>query len=351
VSLPNSISIAGRVIGAAEPPYIVAELSANHRGDIEHAFALMVAAKRAGADAVKIQTYTADSITIDHDGPGFTIEGGLWHGRTLYELYQEASTPWAWHADLFSKARELDITIFSSPFDPSAVDFLEQLNTPAYKVASFEIIDLPLIERMAATGKPLIISTGMATDEEIDEAVQAARGAGCQDLALLHCTSGYPTPPEESNLAALGELERHDVVIGLSDHTRGIAVPIGAVALGAAIIEKHVTMRRADGGLDSAFSLEPEELAEMAKACLTAWKAVGCRRYGRTPSEARNVVLRRSLYVVADIKAGEALTVENIRSIRPGHGLPPKHFPALLGRRAVRDLPRGTPLDWPDLAE
>lgn len=345
------IAIDGRAIGAGESPYIVAELSANHRGDIEQEFQLMVAAKRAGADAIKIQTYTADTITIDHDGPGFTIEGGLWHGRTLYELYQEAYTPWEWHADLFAKARELDITLFSSPFDPTAVDLLEKLDAPAYKVASFEIVDLPLIERMAATGKPLIISTGMANAEEIGEAVQAARGAGCQEIALLHCTSGYPTPPEDSNLAALGELSCYDTVIGLSDHTLGIAVPIGAVALGAAIIEKHVTMRRADGGLDSAFSLEPEELAEMATACRTAWQAIGRRDYARAPSEADNVVLRRSLYVVADIKAGEALSTENIRSIRPGHGLPPKHFPALLGRHAARDLPRGTPLDWADLAE
>ncbi len=345
------LTIAGRAIGTAEPPYIVAELSANHRGDIEQAYQLMVAAKRAGADAIKIQTYTADTITIDHDGPGFVIEGGLWHGRTLYELYQEAHTPWEWHADLFAKARELGITIFSSPFDSSAVELLEQLGAPAYKVASFEIIDLPLIECMAATGKPLIISTGMATADEIGEAVQAARGAGCREIALLHCTSGYPTPPEDSNLAALGELGRYDVVTGLSDHTLGVAVPIGAVALGAAIIEKHVTLRRADGGLESACALAPAELAEMVRACQIAWKSIGQPNYGRAPSEAGNVVLRRSLYVVADIKAGEELSAKNIRSIRPGHGLPPRHYPALLGRRALRDLARGTPLDWSDLSE
>jgi len=345
------ITIDGRVVGAGEPPYIVAELSANHRGDIEQAFAVMVAAKHAGADAIKIQTYTADTITIDHDGPGFTIEGGLWHGRTLYQLYQEAYTPWEWHADLFAKARELEITIFSSPFDPSAVAFLEQLGAPAYKVASFEIVDLPLIECMAATGKPLIISTGMANADEIGEAVAAARGAGCREIALLHCTSGYPTPPEDSNLAALSALGRHDVVTGLSDHTLGIAVPVGAVALGAAMIEKHVTLRRADGGLDSAFSLEPEELAEMTKSCIAAWKAIGSGDDVRAPSEAGNLVLRRSLYVVADIKAGEELTAENVRSIRPGHGLSPKHLPALLGRRARTNLPRGTPLDWSNLAD
>ncbi len=347
----TQITIDGRAIGIAEPPYIVAEVSANHRGNIEQAFEIMAAAKQAGADAIKIQTYTADTITIDHDGPGFTIEGGLWHGRTLYELYQEAYTPWEWHADLFAKARELDITIFSSPFDLTAVDFLEQLDAPAYKVASFEIIDLPLIEHMAATGKPLIMSTGMASAGEIAEAVAAARGAGCSEIALLHCTSGYPTPPEDSNLAALGELSQHNVVTGLSDHTLGIAVPIGAVALGAAIIEKHVTMRRADGGLDSAFSLESEELAEMTKACATAWRAIGRRDYARAPSEVGNVVLRRSLYVVVDIRAGELLTAENVRSIRPGHRLPPKHLPAVLGRSAARDLARGTPLDWPDLSD
>ena len=344
------ISIAGRAIGSAEPPYIVAELSANHRGDIEQAYQLIAAAKRAGADAIKIQTYTADTITIDHDGPGFRIEGGLWHGRTLYELYQEAYTPWEWHADLFARARALGITIFSSPFDPTAVDFLEQLDAPAYKVASFEIVDLPLIERMAATGKPLIISTGMADAEEIGEAVEAARGAGCREIALLHCTSGYPTPPEDSNLSALAALGSFGVVTGLSDHTLGIVVPIGAVALGAAIIEKHVTLRRADGGLDSAFSLEPEELADMAEACTTAWKALGRPDYVRAPSEASNLVLRRSLYVVKGIKAGEFFTPENVRSIRPAHGLAPKHLPEILGRRAAVDLPKGTPLDWSGVA-
>ena len=347
----HTITIGGRTIGAGHPPYIVAELSGNHNGDLGRALALMEAVAEAGADACKLQTYTADTITIAHDGPGFTIQGGLWDGRTLHELYQEAYTPWEWHAELFAKAHDLGITIFSSPFDPTAVDFLEQLNAPAYKVASFEIIDLPLVERMAATGKPLVISTGMANTEEITEAVQAARGAGCREIALLHCISGYPTPPEDSNLTALAALKRFNVVTGLSDHTLGIAVPIGAVALGAAIIEKHVTLRRADGGLDSAFSLEPEELAEMVEACVTAWKALGRPDYERAPSEADNVVLRRSLYVVKDIKLGEALTADNVRSIRPGHGLPPKHFPALLGRRALRDLPRGTPLNWPDLAE
>jgi len=308
------ISIAGRVIGASEPPYVVAELSANHRGDIEQAFALMAAAKRAGADAVKIQTYTADTITIDHDGPGFRIEGGLWHGRTLYELYQEAYMPWKWHAELFDYARQLGITIFSSPFDPTAVDFLEKLDAPAYKVASFEIVDLPLIARMAATGKPLIISTGMASADEIGEAVQAARDAGCREIALLHCTSGYPAPPEDVNLAALANLSQFNVVTGLSDHTLGIEVPVGAVALGAAIIEKHVTLQRADGGLDAAFSLEPEELAEMVKACMIVWKAIGDVDVVRAPSEAGNAILRRSLYVVAEIRSEERRVGKECRS-------------------------------------
>ncbi len=348
----GEISIAGRAIGADQPPYVVAELSGNHHGKIERAFALLEAAKQAGADAVKIQTYTADTITIDHDGPGFRVEGGLWHGRSLYELYEQGHTPWDWHGALFDKARQLGITIFSSPFDATAVDHLEALGAPAYKVASFEIVDLPLIECMAGTGKPLIISTGMATTDEIGEAVAAARAGGCHQLALLHCTSGYPTPPEEANLAALPALaKRFGTVVGLSDHSLGIAVPIGAVALGAALVEKHVTLRRADGGPDAAFSLEPAELAEMVAACATAWQAIGRADYGRAPSEEPNMVFRRSLYVVEDIQAGAELSADNVRSIRPGHGLPPKHLPDILGRRAARDLPRGTPLDWSDVTE
>ena len=341
------ITIAGRRIGAGHPPYVIAEMSGNHNGDITRAFALLEAAKKAGADAVKLQTYTADTITIDHDGPGFRIEGGLWDGRTLYELYQEAHTPWDWHPQLFARARELGIAIFSSPFDPTAIDFLEQLGAPAYKIASFEIVDLPLIQRAAKTGKPLIISTGIADLGEIGEAVAAAHVAGCREIALLHCTSGYPTPPEESNLRTLPHLaDGFGVVAGLSDHTPGTAVPVAAIALGANLIEKHFTLRRADGGPDAAFSLEPEELAELVANCRTAWSALGKISYDLEASEKGSKIFRRSLYAVQDIPAGSRLTAENIRSIRPGYGLPPKYLPDVLGRRAGRAIARGTPLAW-----
>jgi len=343
----RTVSIDGRIIGDGEPPYIIAELSGNHNGDIERAFRLMEAAKAAGSDAVKIQTYSADTITIDHDGPGFLIESGLWQGRTLYDLYQQAHTPWAWHEALFEKGRELGVTVFSSGFDPTAIDFLAELGAPAYKIASFEIVDLALIEKAASKGKPLIISTGLATRAEIGEAVAAARLGGCDEIALLHCTSGYPTPPEDSNLSTLPDLAASfGCVTGLSDHTLGIAVPIGAVALGAAIIEKHVTLRRADGGPDAAFSLEPEDLADLVANCRTAFDAIGRVTYDRAPSEESNLVFRRSLYVVENIAAGDNFTSENVRSIRPAHGLAPKHLPNILGRRATRDLARGTPLAW-----
>jgi len=341
------ITIAGRPIGPGHPPYVIAEMSGNHNGDIKRAFALLEAAKKAGADAVKLQTYTADTITIDHDGPGFRIEGGLWDGRTLHELYQEAHTPWDWHPQLFAKARELGIAIFSSPFDPTAIDFLEKLDAPAFKIASFEIVDLPLIQRAAKTGKPLIISTGIASLGEIAEAVEAARVAGCREIALLHCTSGYPTPPEESNLRTLPHLaEAFGVVAGLSDHTPGTAVPVAAVALGANLIEKHFTLRRADGGPDAAFSLEPEELAELVANCRTAWTALGKISYELEASEKGNKAFRRSLYATQDIPAGGRFTAENVRSVRPGFGLPPKHLPEVLGRRAGRAIARGTPLSW-----
>jgi pseudaminic acid synthase len=341
------ITIAGRRIGPGHPPYVIAEMSGNHNGDIKRAFALLEAAKKAGADAVKLQTYTADTITIDHDGPGFRIEGGLWNGRTLYELYQEAHTPWEWHPQLFARARELGIAIFSSPFDATAIEFLETLGAPAFKIASFEAIDLPLIQRAAKTGKPLIISTGIASLGEIAEAVEAARAAGGREIALLHCTSGYPTPPADSNLHTLPHLAAaFGVVAGLSDHTPGTAVPVAAVALGASVIEKHFTLRRADGGPDAAFSLEPEELAELVANCRTAWTALGKVSYELEASEKGNKTFRRSLYAVQDIPAGGHFTAENVRSIRPGYGLPPKHLSEVLGRRAGRAIARGTPLAW-----
>jgi len=342
-----NISIAGRRIDAAEPPYIIAELSANHRGDIEQAFQLIAEAKRAGADAVKIQTYTADTITIDHSGPGFRIEGGLWHGRTLYELYQEAHTPWDWHAELFAKARELGITIFSSPFDATAVDFLEQLNTPAYKIASFELIDLPLIRKCAAQGKPMIMSTGMASLSEIGLAVTAARQAGASEIALLHCTSGYPTPPEEADLNTIPHLaEAFGLATGLSDHTPSIGVAIASIALGAMIVEKHLTLRRSDGGPDAAFSLEPDEFCLLCENAHQAWKALGSVRYDKSDSEKGNVQFRRSLYIVEDIKAGDKLNERNVRSIRPGLGLEPKYIDLILGKRINQTVSRGTPLSW-----
>ena len=342
-----TISIAGRPIGPSHPPYVIAEMSGNHNGDIGRAFALIEAAKAAGADAVKLQTYTADTITIDHDGPGFIVEGGLWHGRRLYELYQEAHTPWDWHERLFAKAREVGITAFSSPFDPTAVDFLEQLGAPAFKVASFEIVDTPLVAKMAATGKPLIISTGLASPEDISDAVAAARRAGARDLVLLHCTSGYPTPASQMHLRTMADLGKSNgTLVGLSDHTMGTAVSVAAVALGACVIEKHFTLARADGGVDSAFSLEPDELARLTADCRDAWSALGSVHYEEVEAEAAGRDHRRSLYVVADIAKGEVLSEANVRSIRPGHGLAPKHLYTVLGRPAARDLKRGEPLGW-----
>lgn len=345
------VAIAGRAIGPEQPPYVIAEMSGNHNGDIHRAFALIEAAKAAGADAVKLQTYTADTITIDHDGPGFVIEGGLWDGRKLHELYQEAHTPWDWHPRLFEKAREVGITIFSSPFDPTAVDFLETLNAPAYKVASFEIVDTPLVAAMAATGKPLIVSTGLASPEDVDDAVKAAQRAGDGGLILLHCTSGYPTPAAQMHLRTMADLgARHGVPVGLSDHTMGTAVSVAAVALGACVIEKHFTLAREDGGPDAAFSLEPNELAVLTRDCRQAWEALGGVHYETVEAEAASRDHRRSLYVVADVRQGESLTTANVRSIRPGFGLAPKHLHAVLGRAAARDLKKGEPLAWDQLA-
>lgn len=343
----RDFAIAGRRIAQDEPPYLIAELSGNHNGRLERALALMDAAKAAGADAVKLQTYTADTITLDHDGPDFRIEGGPWAGRRLYDLYNEAHTPWEWHEALFAKGRELGITVFSTPFDITAIRLLEDLGAPAYKIASFEVVDLPLIEAAARTGKPLIISTGMADLGEIGEAVATARRAGAGGVVLLHCVSAYPAPPEDANLATIADLAaRFDVVAGLSDHTLGTAVAMAAVAVGARVIEKHVTLARADGGPDSAFSLEPAELRQLVDGCRASFSALGRITYDREPSEQGNLMFRRSLYAVRDIGPGETLTADNVRSIRPGHGLAPKHLPAVLGRRARTGIARGTALAW-----
>jgi N-acetylneuraminate synthase len=320
-------------------------MSGNHNGEISRALRLLEAAHEAGADAVKLQTYTADTLTINHDGPGFRIEEGLWAGRTLHELYSEAHTPWDWHLALFRRARELDITIFSSPFDETAVAFLEQLGAPAYKIASFEIVDLALIACAARTGKPLIISTGMADADEIAEAVATARKAGCDDLMLLHCVSGYPTPIAESNLRTIVDLaDRFAVPVGLSDHTLGISVSIAAVALGAVAIEKHLTIARAEGGVDSAFSLEPQEFKLLVTGVREAWDALGQATYERAPSEAANLLFRRSIYVVRHIALGETFTAQNVRVIRPGFGMAPRHLERVIGQRATRSLVRGTAL-------
>ena len=341
----GEFSIAGRPIGPDHPPYIVAEMSGNHNGDITRAFRILEAAKSAGADAVKLQTYTADTITIDHDGPEFTIHGGLWDGRRLHELYEEAHTPWDWHGPIFDKARELGITVFSTPFDPTAIDLLESLGAPAYKVASQELVDLPLIRRVAATGKPMIMSTGMGSLEEIREAVDAARGAGAEQIVVLHCVSAYPAPAEECNLRTIADLaDKLGVVTGLSDHTMDTTIATLSVAMGACLIEKHVTLDRAEGGVDSAFSLEPDELARLVRDTRMAHAALGAPAYRPTKAEEAGLKFRRSLYVVADVAAGAELNPDNVRSIRPNLGLAPKHYETVLGRRATRDLRRGEPL-------
>jgi len=343
------IQIGKKRIGPGLPVYIIAEMSANHIQDFDQAVRILHAAKEVGADAVKLQTYTPDTITINSDAEEFRIRGGtLWDGKTLYDLYREAYMPWEWQPKLKKIADEIGIDLFSSAFDPTSVDFLEnEVGVPAYKVASFEIVDIPLIEKIARTGKPLIISTGMATLAEIEEAVQAARRAGATQIALLKCTSAYPAPPEEMNLRTIPHMaEAFDVPVGLSDHTMGIAVPVAAVALGACIVEKHFTLSREIPGPDSGFSLEPEEFREMVNAIRIAEKALGKVHYKVGEREAKSRIFRRSLFVVKDIKEGEVFTEEHVRSIRPGYGLPPKFLKDVLGRRAACDIKRGTPLDW-----
>ena len=342
--MAEAFAIAGREIGPDHPPFVIAELSGNHNGRLERALALVDAAADAGAAAVKLQTYTADTITLDHDGPGFLIESGLWAGRTLHDLYSEAFTPFEWHEALFERARARGLICFSSPFDETAVELLEGLQTPAFKIASFEAIDLPLIRRAARSGRPLIISTGMTSPGEIAEAVQAGRGAGAP-VALLHCISAYPARYADANLRMIPRLgEDYGCIAGLSDHTPGTSAAVAAVALGACLIEKHVTLARADGGPDAAFSLEPDELARLVTDCRNAWDALGAADYRRGEEEAVNRQFRRSLYVVRPVGKGAEITPQDVRSIRPGFGLEPKRLDEVLGRRARRDLARGEPL-------
>ncbi|MGH2407929.1 MAG: pseudaminic acid synthase [Candidatus Limnocylindrales bacterium] len=345
-------SIAGRRIGAGEPVYVIAELSANHRQRYEAAVQLVHAANEAGADAVKLQTYTPDTITIPSAAPPFRhAKGSLWAGQTLYDLYREAYTPWDWQPKLKALAGELGMACFSSPFDPTAVDFLLAMDVPAFKVASFELVDLPLVRQMAATGRPMIMSTGMATEAEIDEAVAAAISEGATEIALLKCTSAYPSPPEAVNLRAIPAMaDRWGLPIGLSDHTTGVAVPVAAVALGACIIEKHITLSRDDPTPDAPFSLDPADFKAMVAAVRVAERALGGAALGPTPEEADSRRFRRSLFVVEDVAAGETITGRNVRSIRPADGLHTRHLDEVLGRRAARDIERGTPLSWELLA-
>ncbi len=343
-----SIQINGREIGSGKPVYVIAELSANHNQDFEQAIRIIQAAKESGADAVKLQTYTPDTITIHSDREYFRVNGGTpWDGRYLHDLYAEACMPWDWQPKLKKIANQLGMDLFSSAFDSTAVDFLEQMSIPAHKIASFEIVDIPLIQKMACAGKPLIMSTGMASLEEIDEAVQSARAAGACQLALLKCTSAYPASLDEMNLRSIPELaSRFGLPVGLSDHTLGIAVPVAAVALGASIIEKHLTLSRALKGPDSAFSLEPEEFKAMVDAVRTTERALGQIQFGPSAHESKSSIFRRSIYVVQDVSCGDVFTAANVRSIRPGYGLHTRHLQEVIGMRAARDITRGTPLSW-----
>ena len=345
----RSIKIANRLISPNDPPFIIAEMSGNHNQSLEHALKIVEAAAKAGAHAIKLQTYTADTMTIDADNASFFINDpdSLWNGQSLYNLYQKAHTPWEWHKQIFDYCRKLGLIGFSTPFDETAVDFLEDLNVPAYKIASFENNHLPLIKKVATTGKPLIISIGMATVAELDETVRTAREAGCKEIILMKCTSSYPAAPEDINLLTIPHLrELFDTEVGLSDHTLGIGVSIAGVVLGASVIEKHITLSRIDEGVDSKFSMEPDEMKLLVDETLNAWQALGNVRYGPTDNEKASAIFRRSIYVVNDIKEGEELTSKNIRIIRPGNGLPPKYFDMLIGKKVYRSIKKGTPMSW-----
>lgn len=345
----KAMSIGNRSVGIAHPPFVIAEMSGNHNQSLERALEIVEAVAAAGAHALKLQTYTPDTMTLDLDEREFHIsdQKSLWAGSSLYKLYGEAHTPWAWHKPIFDRARELGVLAFSTPFDDTAVDFLEGLNVPCYKIASFENTDLPLIRRVAATGKPLIISTGMATVAELDETVRAAREAGCVDLVLLKCTSTYPASPENTNIQTIPHLrELFACEVGLSDHTMGVGVSVASVALGASVIEKHFTLRRADGGVDSTFSMEPDEMQMLVIETERAWRALGAPSYGPTEAEKKSLQFRRSLYIVQDLRAGSVLTRDNVRAIRPGLGLPTKYLDNVLGKTIKHDVKRGTALNW-----
>jgi len=344
------ITIAGRAIGSEHPPYLIAEMSANHNGDLANAFTIIEEAKNSGADAVKIQTYRPDTLTLDCDSEDFQIHGGLWDGWTLYKLYEWAQTPWDWHKPLFEHARKVGITLFSSPFDPSAVDLLEDLNAPAYKIASFEAVDLPLIRYAAATGKPMIISTGLADADEIEEAIAAATDAGCRELAILQCVSGYPAPPADYNLRTIPDMiQRFSLVTGLSDHTLDNTTAIASVAMGASVVEKHFTLDRSGGGPDDSFSLEPRELSALAESMRIAWEALGSVDYGLKSSEKGAIKFRRSLYFVKPLRKGDRITPDAVRSVRPGYGMAPKYLDDIVGRSVKRDIEANTPVSPDDV--
>lgn len=348
------MNLGGRMVGPNHPPFIIAEMSGNHNQSLERALQIVEAAAEAGAHALKIQTYTADTMTINLDTKDFQIndQSSLWKGNNLYKLYQQAYTPWEWHKPIFNKAKELGMIPFSTPFDHTAVDFLEELNVPMYKIASFENNDLPLIKKVAATGKPLIISTGMATIEELEETVQTARAFGCKDLILLKCTSTYPASPENTNITTIPDMrDRFGCQVGLSDHTMGIGVAVGSIALGATIIEKHFTISRAEKGVDSAFSMEPDEMKSLVIEAERVWRSLGHVSYGTTSEEKKSLKFRRSIYVVKDIKPGDILTTDNLRVIRPGFGLAPKYYDQLIGKTAAKEIKAGTPTDFSLLEE